>query len=252
MDTEVCTHCGGSFRTKRARKTHEIYCIGNKAPRLENEPVVSFSSRSIEGSEITRPTEAAGPSASPPPEVPILFDLDEANYLDCNDYVEEDMFDHPYIESPIDSFDSTFSLWQWIRSTQRTAGLSKNDIDRLFKILLHPSFRVESLKVKSAADVQNYEQSFYTEDNSWCTRDVLGYNFNFREPLGALELLYSSPANAENFTLIPSEELDGVEKVYSSPDTGTWWHSMQVRNSTIVFICKKKIISIFYDLLFLF
>jgi hypothetical protein len=231
---EVCTHCGCSFRTFGVRKTHEKYCIGNKIPRLDNDPIAmgSFSRNRInrEPSEIPNLVEDVGPSQSYPSQVPFVLDANEVNIFTCNDYVEEDVFYYPNIESSKNIFDSTFVLWQWIRTVQRTIGLSNNDIDRLFKILLHPSFRIESLTIKSAVDVLKYEQSFYCEDEGWHVEDVLGYNLHYRDPIDALELLYSSPSNAENFMLAPSMQPVGVEKVYSTPATGTWWHSMQVYN----------------------
>ena len=43
---------------------------------------------------------------------------------------------------------STDRLIHWIRTCQRSSGLSNRAVDKLFRdVLLHPSFKVEELKV---------------------------------------------------------------------------------------------------------
>ena len=111
---------------------------------------------------------------------------------------------------------------------KKSGGLSNRDIDILFKqVLLHPSFKFEDISIKSAIDVENYKKSFYSEVDGWQTKEIDGYTLQFRDPITALKVLFASPKVEQKICMAPAAE-DSNPKVYSSPQTGDWWRSMQV------------------------
>lgn len=61
--------------------------------------------------------------------------------------------------------------------------------------------------MKSAYDIEKYEISLYSEANGWRVEDIDGHILQYRDPLIALESLFSSPAVAPNFTSIPASEV---------------------------------------------
>ena len=144
-----------------------------------------------------------------------------------NDVLDDEMEEFYEPDNPSRFFDSTFSLVNWVRTIKRGEGLSSTSINRLFKeVLLHPDFKIDDLAVKSAYDIEKYERSFYSEEDGWRTVDIGGQDLRYREPLFALETLFSSPMLAENFTLEPRD--DTLHRVYSTPATGDWWRKMKV------------------------
>jgi hypothetical protein len=125
---------------------------------------------------------------------------------------------------------STDRLIHWIRTCQRSSGLSNRAVDKLFRdVLLHPSFKVEELKVRSAATVNSYEEVMYTEADGWKQENIRGRILHYRDPIQGLKSLFSAQAVQEGFKLWPilRSDDDGPD-VYSTPDTGFWWEDMQV------------------------
>ena len=57
-------------------------------------------------------------------------------------------------------------------------------------------------------------------------KDIGEHVLCYRDPVNALESLFSSPMFAENF-ILKLEICDREEKKYSTPAAGDWWHSMQ-------------------------
>lgn len=231
MNTYICNICRGSFRSSRALATHRATCLSEDIPRERP----SSSRRNIAETRPATPIsfppeEAPLPSEHSLPSQPLNFHLPEINVDDLGDCFDEDLSELLYTQSSTYAYDSTYSLVQWIRMVKNTAGLSNSDIDKLFKnVLLHPQFRMENVTVKSAVDVQNYEKSYYREDDGWQSQEIQGYKLHHRDSLVALESLFSSPMNAENFDIKPTTKYDASGKrIYSTPATGVWWQLMQV------------------------
>jgi len=115
---------------------------------------------------------------------------------------------------------------------KKGGGLSNSDIDKLFKqVLFHPSFKLEDVLVKSSYDVENYGKQIYNEVDGWKKEDIEGNVLHYRDPIIALEALFSSSIVGENFTLQPlmTKVLDYTrERTYSTPATENWWRLMQV------------------------
>lgn len=227
MNTYFCDICRGSYKSSRALATHKATCL------LENLPHVRpVGRRNIADTRPPIPSVSTVDEA-PSPSEPFVHNqpLDFQPLADdSDDCLDEDYFEIPYNESFSNSYDSTYSLVQWIRTVKKTAGLSNSDIDKLFKhVLLHPLFKIENLVVKSALDVQNYEKSYYNENDEWRSQEIQGYKLHHRDSLIALETLFSSPMNAENFEIKPITQHDtNGDRIYSTPATGKWWHFMQV------------------------
>jgi len=88
------------------------------------------------------------------------------------------------------------------------------------EIIIHPLFKIENHVIKSALDVQNYENSYYNKDDEWQSQEIQGYKLHHRDSLIALETLFSSPMNAENFEIKPITQHDNNgEIIYSTPAT---------------------------------
>ena len=152
------------------------------------------------------------------------YEIVDDDIVDQMEYVGEDI---PYLPQT-QSFDSTFSLVHWMRTCNNGGGLSTRDITSLFKnVLFHQSFKLEDVSVKSSIDVENYGKSLYIKDDGWKEHTIRGQILHYRDPIDALRCLYSSPAIAEGFTIVPTDG-NTAERVYSTPASGTWWHDMQV------------------------
>lgn len=94
-------------------------------------------------------------------------------------------------ESNTPHMDSTERLIRWIGSCQRSSGLSNRDVDNLFNdVLLHPSFKVEDLKVRSAATVNSYGDVMYKEADGWKKEDIHGHILHYRDPIQGLKSLF--------------------------------------------------------------
>ena len=225
MEGLTCDFCGARpFKFRAALSTHQKTCVGTKRLRQEEQHVSSRTAGIPQSSEAVDPLpchNASGPSE------PIFFPVDEPidDVLDveAEQFAEKD--DSRFL------YDSTFSLVNWARTIRRGEGLSNNAINRLFKeVLLHPSFKLEDLSVKSAYDIEKYERSLYSEADGWRVEDIDGHILHYRDPLIALEALFSSPVVAPNFTSIPASEVANPQlREYLTPVTGNWWCSMQVK-----------------------
>jgi hypothetical protein len=231
MDKYFCELCDASFRTRGGLATHRASCIGNKIPKVGS----SSRGRSHGRPETPLlepeiPHDMPGPSEPFPPSEPVQFIVDESNLEDYDDCLDEEVFDLPLAESSTASYNSNSSLIRWIRTVRKSSGLSNTDVDRLFTdVLFHPKFKLEDVTVKSGYDIDKYERSYYSKEDGWKSEDIGEFVLRYRDPLNALEYLFSSPTLAENFTLKPSVRDDEHERVYSTPATGDWWHSMQAR-----------------------
>lgn len=116
----------------------------------------------------------------------------------------------------------------WFRTCKSTAGLSIKDIETLLKdVLFHPQFKLEEVTIRSAADVEKFEEPLYSEADDWQEHHIRGHLLRFREPISALTSLFSTEKVAEGFELEPATQ--NPIRVYSTPASGTWWHAMQVR-----------------------
>jgi hypothetical protein len=230
----TCSLCGARpFSHRRALSTYQLTCIGNKRPRQEQYHDYIFNDRTIDLGESSGAPESEA-------EEPIHQELE----LEVDDVLDSEFGEFAYNQTSKYLYDSTFSLVNWARTIKRGEGLSNNAIDRLFsEVLLHPNFNIKDLTVKSAFDIDKYERSLYTEADGWRREEIDSYVLRYRDPLIALESLYSAPQVEENFTLTPSPCADNQEdRIYSTPATGDWWHAMQVRFCRIL-LCFFKISS---------
>ncbi len=120
----------------------------------------------------------------------------------------------------------------WIRHCRATTGLSNKDINSLFdKVLFHPSFKLEDVSVRSAAQIDRYEQTIFRPEDGWDqylihvtegdSGDCVMYH---KDPLEALSSMFSSPSLKKDFQIAQS---NGVHQgVYSTPNIGLWWLQM--------------------------
>ncbi|CAM6050719.1 unnamed protein product, partial [Sphagnum compactum] len=120
-----------------------------------------------------------------------------------------------------------------IRHCRATIGLSNKDINSLVdKVLFHPSFKLEDVSVRFAAQIDRYEQTIFRTEDGWdqylihVTEGDSGDRVMYhKDPLEALSSMFSSPSLKEDFQIAPS---NGVHQgVYSTPNTGLWWLQMQ-------------------------
>jgi len=251
MESLICNWCSaGPFRRRRNLSTHQATCIERlraHAQPLQDLPppdnIVDFIEPTNEPLHLSQTPQCnlpIEPNAPHRPSNDVETDFDEP----ADDVLEIDGFDvHVESESSTFVYDSTFSIINWIRTCKKGGGLSNSDIDRLFKqVLFHPSFKLEDVSVKSSYDVENYEKKFYNEADGWKKEVIDGNVLHYRDPISALEALFSSPVVGENFTLQPimTEVLDNSrERTYSTPATGNWWRLMQVSRKITIF--KKSI-----------
>ena len=59
------------------------------------------------------------------------------------------------------AYDSTTHLIHFIRTCQNNLGLSQHDIDSLLKMLIHPSFDLNSISLRNVHDVEHFEDDLY-------------------------------------------------------------------------------------------
>lgn len=238
MEFFMCEWCdAGPFYHKRSLSTHVVTCIGKLRPSTQQLQVpvspstttefIEPTNEPLHPSQTPQPNLASGPSVAHRRNEPL--DINFSEPIDDDLEIEEfDFLDQSEPSSHV--YDSTFSLINWIRTCKKGGGLSNSDIDKLFKqVLFHPSFKLEEVSVRSPYDVENYEKTLYNEADGWKKEEIEGSILNYRDPIIALESLFSSPVVAENFTLQPSiTPVQDAERIYSTPATGNWWRLMQV------------------------
>ena len=234
MEGFKCDLCGtGPFSFQRALSTHKVTCLGNirdlQEQHHDSRPPLN-ATNIAESSEFIELHENVVTN-----ERPLVSDFQQSNELlgfDLEGLLDDDFeFDDfpKYSQILSTNYDSTFSLINWIRTYKKGGGLSNKDIEKLFReVLLHPSFKLEDVSVRSAHDVQKWEKTLHSKDDGWKKIEIDGHVLNYHNPIIALESLFSSPAVAKNFIFKPSMIENQEPRIYSTPATGNWWHSMQV------------------------
>lgn len=87
-----------------------------------------------------------------------------------SDHVEVDLEVLVYEQSKAsqsqkDTFDSTFSLVNFIRTCRNKEGLSQKDINALLELLHDPRFEISKVCVKNFQDVDRYEEKSYKPED---------------------------------------------------------------------------------------
>lgn len=122
-------------------------------------------------------------------------------------------------------FDSNKAFLHWARTSNNGSSLSNNVVDVLFKeLLFNPQFNLQGLSYRSAAGMEKYEQSLFSESDGWKECSVRGHVLRYKDSLEAVKLLFSCKEMNEGFMLGPANR----GEPYSTPATGTWWRKMQV------------------------
>jgi hypothetical protein len=226
MESFACSECGVvGFKNTRALANHQRTKHERKSE--------SQSKRTRPWEELTHHWEAS--SSHQMPNVPKLLEDSLAN-IDSFESLEFIGANDPNL-AQFQSFDSTFSLVHWIKTCTYEGGLSTKDMASLFKqVLIHPSFNIGDVFVKSVVDVENYgNQVLYNEAHGWKEHEIQGHILHYRDPILILQSLFSSPKVAEGFTLRPTYKVnENNERVYSTPISGDWWHNMQVISNLFV------------------
>jgi hypothetical protein len=136
-------------------------------------------------------------------------------------------------------YDLTFALVHWIRHCKNGMGLSERVITNLFcNVIFHKSFKLEDVKVRSAADCNRYEDGIYVKEDGWLEYGVIEkvgdpypIHLYYKDPVVALCALFSTPTNGEGFDLGPksssSSSSTTIKRSYSTPSSGDWWQFKQ-------------------------
>jgi hypothetical protein len=164
----TCDICGLSFRTRGSLREHRKKCVRqNKSLRITRpRSTIPRQSRHSSG-DLRIPSPIAlealvTPIDHPPQDVPgtSQSSLPPSWWLPGPD-VENEIQQN---QSQEDSFnESTFRLINCMRSCKNKEGLSNADMDGMLQTLFDPMFDLKKVTVRSAYDVQKWEENLYNQ-----------------------------------------------------------------------------------------
>jgi hypothetical protein len=164
----TCDICGLSFHTRGSLREHRKKCVRqNKSLRITRpRSTIPRQSRHSSG-DLRIPSPIAlealvTPIDHPPQDVPgtSQSSLPPSWWLPGPD-VENEIQQN---QSQEDSFnESTFRLINCMRSCKNKEGLSNADMDGMLQTLFDPMFDLKKVTVRSAYDVQKWEENLYNQ-----------------------------------------------------------------------------------------
>ncbi|CAI5503539.1 unnamed protein product, partial [Closterium sp. Naga37s-1] len=114
-----------------------------------------------------------------------------------------------------------------------TCGVSHNKIDELFKIFRHPNANLEEVAAfKNARDVEKYALSRAPDSHRNWKKARLRLagkphlEYFYCDAIQGIKDLLTHPKLAPKLVLKPTPRAPNKPHVYSTPETGDWWHTL--------------------------
>ncbi|GJP77525.1 hypothetical protein CLOP_g7903 [Closterium sp. NIES-67] len=180
-----------------------------------------------------------GSNEDPLPHLDVLGDAQSAdisNYVDPAHAPAPPILIAPNFTPPPHTHPLVLRFIHLVRLANGKMGMTEVDINKILQLLMHPELAQAILsEFTNCKELERFElEQLSGLGRGWsvATFNVDGFKpqiLFFRDPAQALADLFGHPNNAPGFVLKPRIDTDPAtgQRCYTTPETGTWWHSAQ-------------------------